>query len=199
MEPNTLLWIGGCVVITALGVKYYIQKKQTNGEGETNLPIEEESVEGIEIPVTPFPNTSAKEAFLKNLTNLIPLFALISEKETRIPAQKIDLLWDETIKAIENKELIDIREVSKQRNRWHIVLASWGISCEKCLEFTATAEKQDWYALEDGSKPTEGKRYSVISYPCILTNVSDGSKTVILRGVVSELLNDMNKEKNENI
>ena len=199
MEPNTLLWIGGCVVITALGVEYYIHKKQTNGERKTNLPVDEKPVTGIEIPVTPFPNTSAKEAFLKNLDNLKPLFALISEKEPPIPAQKIELLWDETIKAIENKELIEIRSVSKQRNRWYMVLASWGISCERCLEFTATTEKREWYALKDGTKPNEGKRYSVISYPCILTDGADGLKTVIIRGVVSELLNDMSEEKNENV
>lgn len=126
-------------------------------------------------------NCSSKQAFLKNINSFLPLLpklqhGIMDTKE-----------WNSVILSIGNSNLTSDWEKRCKLpiQRWIDKLASWGVSCEKCMAFKGNKYYVDKYEITSDSEMIEGKQYEVIDWYWVLTSTNaDGvtEKKIILKG-----------------
>ena len=155
------------------------QKKELEAEVVRLRQLVAPVTENKPISVKPIPTGPAKDAFLKNIDSFVPyLDGLLSGTIDKT-------LWSEAIVSINNQELLDLwRKAVTNPRVWVNVIASWGISSDKCMEFVAIDGRNDLYETMNKSPLIVGKKYKVATYAWIQTNM-DGKKSIIKKGIVS--------------
>lgn len=200
MQDNTnLLLVGGFIIAAGviIIVKFLSNKRTDKNSIKPAMPNarqQELQSNSTKIKV-PLPSssktwenfdkiTSAKDAFIKNISNFAPLLPTL---RANMNAQD----WKEAIVATQNMSLLQLwKQLQNKSEAWETVLQTWGIKCEDCSSFTAIQAYKDMYRLEDGSDVVIGNKYHV-KQPCwVLTtyNVNDKAvKHIVSVGIVTKI------------
>lgn len=200
MQDNTnLLLVGGLIIAAGVVIiaKFLSNKKKDDEPIKPATPkVKQQEIHGNSskvIATTPTPQimkenfdkiTSAKDAFIKNISNFAPLLPTL---RANMNAQD----WKEAIVATQNMPLLQLwKQLQNKSEAWETVLQTWGIKCEDCSSFTAIQAYKDMYRLEDGSDVVIGNKYHV-KQPCwVLTtyNVNDKAvKHIVSVGIVTKI------------
>lgn len=190
MSPviQNILWfavgIVGVIAVTKLIGKRKRQPIDEQDNTETS-PIEGCIDKATAISVTQHPQGSAKEAFLRNISNLDPLFDSLNNNV------KFNEVINDAIIEINNQELMDIWvKISKNPNAVMRILSMWGIRREDEIQFMTQSYHLNRYDTIDGQALELGKTYKVISRCWIYTHYDENGrsiKSVILKGKAQEL------------
>lgn len=152
-------------------------------------PIEGDSINqpvtGTVIEVIQHPKGSAKDAFLANVKNLVPLFEALNKGE------KFNEAVTDAIIEINNNELMNIWvKICKDSKAVIRIFASWGIRREDEVQFHPQKHHFERYYLRDGQSMSESKNYKVLS-PCWIYTFTDKDgatqKEVVIKGVAIEI------------
>jgi hypothetical protein len=200
MQDNTnLLLVGGLIIAAGVVIiaKFLSNKKKDDEPIKPATPkVKQQEIHGNSskvVATTPTPQimkenfdkiTSAKDAFIKNISNFAPLLPTL---RANMNAQD----WKEAIVATQNMPLLQLwKQLQNKSEAWETVLQTWGIKCEDCSSFTAIQAYKDMYRLEDGSDVVIGNKYHV-KQPCwVLTtyNVNDKAvKHIVSVGIVTKI------------
>lgn len=200
MQDNTnLLLVGGLIIAAGVVIiaKFLSNKKKDDEPIKPATPkVKQQEIHGNSskvVATTPTPQimkenfdkiTSAKDAFIKNISNFAPLLPTL---RANMNAQD----WKGAIVATQNMPLLQLwKQLQNKSEAWETVLQTWGIKCEDCSSFTAIQAYKDMYRLEDGSDVVIGNKYHV-KQPCwVLTtyNVNDKAvKHIVCVGIVTKI------------
>ena len=200
MQDNTnLLLVGGLIIAAGVVIiaKFLSNKNKDDEPIKPATPkVKQQEIHGNSrkvVATTPTPQimkenfdkiTSAKDAFIKNISNFAPLLPTL---RANMNAQD----WKEAIVATQNMPLLQLwKQLQNKSEAWETVLQTWGIKCEDCSSFTAIQAYKDMYRLEDGSDVVIGNKYHV-KQPCwVLTtyNVNDKAvKHIVSVGIVTKI------------
>lgn len=125
----------------------------------------------------------AKVAVRNHLSEITPLLHGVSDKGIVNISE-----WDNAIAKIDNKNLTEMWENSKNNSRlWLSRLSSFGLRRDMLGEFTAQSVYLDMYCLMGNGQIIVGEKYKVIS-PCWLYTDSDNNKVVALKGIVQNMM-----------
>lgn len=189
METNDFYWLAFVILAFIAGYQVANRKKKRQvialsdllKQKETEfeeLKAKCENLKTSEDGNPPVPNVPASVAFCNNVDRFIPLLNGVEKGDIEWKA------WSDVVVDINNFNLINIwKSVLNKPDAWIRVMASWGLRCDSCIEFTYVKGREELYDNKDKTPMLVGNKYTVLSPSWIMTT-SEGKKRVIKKGIV---------------
>lgn len=189
METNYFYWLTFVILAFIAGYQIANRKKKRQiiilsdllKQKETELEKQKNKYESLKTSIggnPPMQNVPASVAFCNNVDRFIPLLNGVEKGDIEWKA------WSDVVIDINNSNLISIwKSVLNKPDAWVRVMASWGLSCDSCIEFAYVKGREELYDNENKTPMLVGHKYIVLSPSWIMTT-SEGKKRVIKKGIV---------------
>ena len=182
-------------LIAALIFLLYTGRRKTNQKPNTVKVSEKQPNIGAncsEEPIKRVPQQqqinqiAARDAFLNNISLFSPLLSSLDNGS--FGQKEVLSKWDDEIIDTNDFDLINLwKLVRSNGNSVKRIFAQWGLAPELCTEFECMDYHKSMYESVNEQPISVGVRYSVVSFPWILTSHDKSDKvvkTIVKKGQV---------------